>query len=164
VEKAWEDHHSLQFELYFELSLCLYWAGTFSAAEEIFELLLLKSKTLHEKVDVYLQKLLLCFSVRRRFLIPPIPSPCLFTSYLTLLNFQMSQHDEATKGGVACLGVLGISIPFVPTDDEVSSALKQVEAALKDRDFSDIVALEPATDMKVPKCFSEMTAPAWFQR
>jgi len=45
----------------------------------------------------------------------------------------MSQHLEATKGGVACLSEMGIQIPHEPTEEEVTKILDEVETALKVR-------------------------------
>jgi len=63
ADLMWQNHHALSYDLYFELSLCLHLAGSFSEAEQLFELLLTRSKTSKEKWDVYLQKMLLCFTV-----------------------------------------------------------------------------------------------------
>ncbi len=129
-ETSWQADYNLSFNLHRERAECEYFNGHFDEAEECFNLILEKAKTVLEKADVH--------------------------SLQIVLYVNASNYRGAVKSAIAALKLLGLNLPGKVSRAGAVRELTEVQVRLDNYTIEDLANLPLCTDPIINKALGIM--------
>ncbi len=117
---SWDEHYALTYDLYMERSQCECLCANVETAEQLFDLLLTKTRTDLEKADIYITKIILTSSIER--------------------------YHETLQLGKKALKLLGVNLPVNPGKFAFIKEFLLAKWRLRNRKSEDCTVLPEMTD------------------
>jgi predicted ATPase/signal transduction histidine kinase/tRNA A-37 threonylcarbamoyl transferase component Bud32 len=135
---AWQTQYDLALALYESVAEAAYLTANFEQTEEWADIVLQQAKTILDKVKVYEVKI--------------------------QTRIAQAKFLEAVKLGLQVLELLDVSLPFVPTHDDIQQALEETAACIHQKSISDLINLPLMTDahqLAAMRILSSMVTPTF---